>query len=299
MIELTQLRYFQAIAEHGSLSAAARKVGVSQPTLTAAVKQLEERFNTTLLLRDSKGVLLTESGQVLVRTAAEVFQLLERAEAEISGLETEDVGSFVLGCHESLGAYFLPELMRSFLEAAPRVQLTLWNATSAAVREAVVARQVHFGLVVNPLPHPDLVMVELFSDAVCAFVSNDEPPRATLSEAEARLKKGPLILAGRVTQSQELVARFAAAGCLPDRALDCGDLELVKSLALGGLGVALLPERVAAYGHAQGLRRLHPELPIIPDKILLLYRGDLHRTRAAVRLKDAIIAHGKRLHKSS
>jgi DNA-binding transcriptional LysR family regulator len=77
--------------------------------------------------------------------------------------------------------------------------------------------------------------------------------------------------------------------------LSCGDLELVKSLALAGIGVALLPRRVAAYAQEGRLVRLHPELPVIPDVISLVYRADMHRTRAAMRLKDALVAYGKRL----
>src|SRR5262249_7435009 len=77
--------------------------------------------------------------------------------------------------------------------------------------------------------------------------------------------------------------------------LSCGDLELVKSMALEGVGVALLPRRVAAYGQKGKLVRLHPELPFIPDIISLVYHSDLHRTRAALRLKDALVAHGRAL----
>ena len=87
----------------------------------------------------------------------------------------------------------------------------------------------------------------------------------------------------------------AANSLVPTRLLSCGDLELVKSLALEGIGVALLPRRVAAYGQEGKLVRLHPALPHFPDIICLVYRADLHRTRAAVRLKDALVAHGKKL----
>jgi len=65
-VDLTHLRYFQAIAEHGSLSAAARSLHVSQPTLTVAVKHLEERLGTTLLHRSREGVKLTRTGQELL-----------------------------------------------------------------------------------------------------------------------------------------------------------------------------------------------------------------------------------------
>ena len=61
-----------------------------------------------------------------------------------------------------------------------------------------------------------------------------------------------------------------------------------------GLGVGLLPRRVAAHGQP-GLVRLHPDLPCIPDRVFLLYRHDLHRTRAAMTLKDALVAHGRAL----
>ena len=77
--------------------------------------------------------------------------------------------------------------------------------------------------------------------------------------------------------------------------MPCGDLELVKSFTLAGLGVGVLPRRVARYCQEGRLRRLHPALPFIADEIDLLFRGDAHRTRAFVVTKDAIVAHGRAL----
>lgn len=297
-LELTQLRYFQAIARCGSLSEAARQLSVSQPTLSVAIQQLEERLKTTLLLRERNGVSLSPTGAELLRCAEEVMSALGQVEHRILGLEREDVGRFVVGCHESLGAYFLPGMLRRFMDEAPLIEIALWNGTSAAVRQAVIDREVHFGLAVNPLPHPDLVPVELFKDAVDIFIEGAQAPAedaAGLEMAHALLRRGPLLHAGRVTQCQELISRLAADGLLPVRMLACGDLELVKSLALSGLGVALLPRRVAAYNQEGRLRRLHPSLPSIPDTIYLLYRADLHRTRGALRLKDALVHYGREL----
>lgn len=290
-LDLARLRYFRAVVESGSLSGAARVLGVSQPTLTAAVRSLEEDFGTTLFLRTRSGVVPTTSGELLSRYAEQVFALVEKAEQDIRALETEEVGRFVIGCHESLGAYFLPGFMSQW--DAPRVELSLMNGTSKDVRDAVIEHAVHFGLVVNPEPHPDLVMMPLFRDAVDFFVKGEAPK--DFAEAEARLKAGPLIYAGRIFQAQELLERLSVRGIVPARLLSCGDLELVKSLTLAGIGVGLLPRRVAAYGHAQALSRLHPSMPFFPDVISLVFRGDLHRTRAAIRLKDALISHGKAL----
>lgn len=290
-MELAHLRYFREVARLGSMTAAARALGLSQPTLSVAVRQLEEELGAALLQRHRGGASLTAAGAELLRHADEVFALLDRAAASIAGLERDLVGQFVLGCHESLGAYFLPRLLPGVFSGAPKIALTLRNAPSAEVLHAVVEREVHFGLVVNPRPHPDLVMVPLFADAVDFFVrATTSTPGATpeLSAALELLRAGPLIFAGRVQQCSELLEQLAERGAVPSRLLSCGDFELVKSLALAGVGVAILPRRIAAYGHEGALRRLHPELPSFPDEIVLVYRADLPKTRAAAFLKDAI-----------
>src|SRR5262249_25592524 len=151
-----------------------------------------------------------------------------------------------------------------------------------------------------PTPHPDLVPVDLFGDAMDLFVrvpqGNDgnggHQGAPSLEEARERICTSPLIYADRVHQCQELLQQLLAVGLRPARELACGDLELVKSLALADLGVAMLPRRVAAYGQPGRLRRLHPSLPSYPDRIFLLYRADLHRTRAAMRLKDSLVRYG-------
>ncbi|MCA9585510.1 MAG: LysR family transcriptional regulator [Myxococcales bacterium] len=321
-MDLTHLRYFQAIASSGSMTAAAKALHVSQPTLTVAMQNLEERLKTQLLLRERSGVRLTVTGEELLKHAQEIFHMLDVAEERVKGLESGDEGTFVIGCHESLGAYFLPTFMARFLRAHPKIELLISNESSASVRDSVLERRTHFGLVVNPHPHPDLVIVELFHDAMDILVAEDAPPpsrplsslivaaegdgtRASVlppsktdpafEAARHRLLAGPLIYAGRVPQCRELTDQLAARGLLSVRSLVCGDLELVKSLALAGIGPALLPRRVGAYGHEGSLVRLHPDLPFIPDTICLLYRADMHRTKAAMKVKDELVAFGRGL----
>lgn len=290
-MELTHLRAFRAIVEHGSLTAAARALGCKQPTLTAAVQRLEAHFQTTLLQRTSRGVVPTSTGLELARCAAVVTSTLEATMERIAGLENDEVGRFVVGCHDSLGAYFLPEFLSGFLPETPTVEVALWNGPSSQVLDRVVEREVHFGLVVNPRPHPDLVPIRLFRDAVDVFTVE---PAASLGAARERLRSGTLLVAGRLPQSQAWLEWLEAESLGPARVLTCGELELVKSLTRAGLGLGVLPRRVATHGEPS-LRRLHPDLPCCPDEIVLLYRADLHRTRAALRLKDALVAHGRRL----
>src|SRR5262249_29214085 len=158
--DLLALKYFRAVAAAGSLTRAARELRVTQPTLTVAMRRLEEELKTTLLSRDRSGVRLTSTGHELLHYTGDILALLARAEQRIHGLGPADVGRFVIGCPETLGAYFLPAFMRRFLAGAPQIELQLWNAPSRAVEQAVIERTCHFGLVVNPLPQGELVFVE-------------------------------------------------------------------------------------------------------------------------------------------
>lgn len=304
-LELNDLRYFLEVKARGSLTAAARSLGVSQPSLTAAMQRLERHFGTRLLVRDHSGAELTVTGRALANDAVELFEVIARAERRVSGLEDAETGRFSVGCHESLGAYFLPGFFQSFFEAHPGIDVSVHNAPSAAVRDAVLERRVDFGLVVNPRPHPDLVLVHLFDDAVDFFVAarggarsgaKGRPgPARDLAAALAHISRGPVVHAERVTESQELLGKVEALGAKIERSIACGDFELVKSITLSGAGVGILPRRVASYGHNGAIVRLHPDLPFFSDRIFLVFRADLHRTKAAVIVKEALVARGKAL----
>jgi len=116
-----------------------------------------------------------------------------------------------------------------------------------------------------------------------------------LAQATEILRNNRIIYAGRVGQSHSIIDMLAAEGRVSMRRLECGDLEMVKSLTLGGIGVGVLPRRVALYGQPGRLRRLHWDLPFFPDTICLLYRADMHRTKAAMSFKAALVEHGRSL----
>ena len=168
-MHLTDLHYFQTIAHYGNITTAARMLGMRQPTLTVALHRLEAEIGTTLFLRDRSGVTLTSTGKAFLQYVTEALSLLDVGVQHVQGLETDDVGSFILGIPPALGSYFLPSFFPDFLRQAPRIDVSLWTGTGQAVHQAVLTRDVHFGLVVNPTPHPALVLTQLFYDATDFF----------------------------------------------------------------------------------------------------------------------------------
>lgn len=287
------LRYFVSIAESGSFTAASRALRVSQPSLTVAMRKLEEELGTSLFLRTSRGVRLTSTGSALLRHARQVMRALADARTEIEGLESEPRGRFTIGCHESLGAYFLPGFMAAFLARHPSIELALWNGNSRDVQQAVIDRVVDLGVVVNAEPQPDCVVQPLFSDRVEMIVAADLRKSAR-RDPLSLLQTHPLLYVPALRQVQYLLGALEQAGIRAARHLPCSSMELVKSLVVDGAGVGILPRRVASYRvPAARLVALSDELPVYDDGIALVRRFDLHTTAAARLLLDAIRDHGR------
>ncbi len=284
------LGYFLQVAELGSFTAAARATGISQPSLSVAIQKLEEELGTQLFVRGRRGVVATATGEALVRHARHVMRTLELAREEIHALETEPRGHFTIGCHESLAAYFFPGFMGSFLRRYPGIQITLANKNSRDVEHAVVERTVDIGLVVNPEGHPECVVTPLFDDSVQLLVAGS----LREVEPEELLAQYPLVCVPVLRQVQYILGALQQAGHAKLRFLPCSSMELVKSLVIDGVGVGVLPFRVATYGVAKGkLAALGAPMPRFDDKIALVRRYDMHQTQSARLLLDGLRDHGR------
>jgi len=287
--DLGPLRYLQAIVSCQSMTAAARELRVSQPTLSAAMQGMERRLGTTLFLRNPRGVVPTAAGRVLARAADDVFALLRHAQEEILGIESAAAGHFVIGCYHSVGQIFLPTLTTRLATRAPGIQLSFWEGIGPRLVEAVVDRTIQFGVDIDSDPPPrlppDLVRVPMFRDVVGVVCARGKPAPGA-----------PLFHVPRVRSSERVVEALRARGRLPGRVVPCGDLDLVKSLVLSGAGIGVLPWRLGIHGTARGaIRLLDPKLPFEVDVGCAFFRSDFHRTRAALLLRDELIRRGREL----
>lgn len=288
------IRVFSAVAEHGGVTAAARALGLSQPAVTAAIHKLELELETTLLVRTSRGVTLTATGQVLLEHARRLERAALEARREIGGLEEEPRGRFTIGCHESLGAYFLPPLFAHFFAAHPGIDLVLSNANSREIERAVIDRRVDFGIVVNPERHPESVVTQLFVDRVA--VVGHKGLFKSGKHAATLVAEHALVYVPALRQTQFILGTLDQAGITPKRSVPCVSLELVKSLVLDRAGLGILPLRVARYHTPKDtVRVVSRELPGFDDRIALVRRADLHVTAAARLVLDAFVARGKEL----
>src|SRR5690606_8894424 len=124
-MELRQLRYFLALAEHRHFGRAAEAVHISQPSLSQQIRALEEHLGTTLFERSRRHVVLTPDGEALLPYARRMVALAEDIRAEMSDRSNLSRGRIRLGTTPTLGGYLLPRLLRRFHQAFPGLDLTI------------------------------------------------------------------------------------------------------------------------------------------------------------------------------
>ncbi len=259
----SDLKYFVEIALNKSLSQAALRLGISQPSLSVAIQRLETAVGTQLLMRSKKGVALTPSGRSLLSKAHLLIQTWDETHQKVSSTHANVHGNFVIGCHPSVALYTLPGFLPKFLRQHPDVEFTLVHELSRKILEEVVSVRIDLGIVVNPYRHPDLVIQKICQDEVTFFNS-----KSGLKSEDV------LICDPSLTQTQNLLkkCRQRAAGLKPliKRIIHSSNLELIAELTAKGAGLGILPSRVAT--------RLGSQLekakgfPSYKDEIAVVYR---------------------------
>ena len=291
-MEIRYLRYLAAIAEYGTVTRAARSLGIAQSTLSEGILRLEAALGAKLLLRNARGVELTAAGALVLSDAVLVLRHLDALPQQLRDLTEGLSGRFVLGCYHSLGAWFLPQVFSRLIVELPDIDLQVFSARSSEVQQAVLERECDLGLVINALPQPDLVLTTVCSDAVTVVAS-----AACLgqhhSDSRAFLMERPLFFLEQPPFTT-LLERLTVQGLRPGRCVPLGDLEMVKALAVAGVGSAVLPLRVASYGQTD-LLPLDPALPRMDDLVHLIVRYDTPRVRALLALRTLLAEVGAAL----
>jgi DNA-binding transcriptional LysR family regulator len=255
-----ELRYFLAVAENSNVSRAAERLGVRQPTLSLALQRLEHSVGAKLLERSKSGVRLTPAGRVLQGRARELLEVWESARAGVRKSLDEVAGRYVLGCHPSVALYSLPAVLDKVLRERTALEISLRHGLSREILEDVVSRRADFGLVINPVRSPDLVLRELAKDEVGFW----KAPGA---------QEDLLIWDPELFQARSLVHEMEKKGRAFARTLSTANLEFAAHAAAAGVGIAILPARVARL-HGAGKLKPLPAWPVFKDRLFLVYRPE-------------------------
>lgn len=215
-----------------------------------------------------------------IRFADEAQVLLRQWETSLRAVQDEvgaPKGEIHLGCHTAVAQYTLPGVLPLFLEKYPDIQIRLAHGLSRHLTEQVVSSRLDVAIVVNPIPHPDLVVKELCRDVVTFWRSK----QCRNSEL--------LLIEPSLTQTQDLLRKAERSGLHFKSFLESSSLEVLAQLLVAGAGCAILPERVVRAFSSKSLVKL-PGAPTFSDRVCLVFRPDFRKTKRGQLFSDAVQA---------
>lgn len=294
-LTIQQFRCFVAVANEQQFTAAAERLDLAQPSISAQIHNLEEVLGTPLFQRDRRPVMLTDAGLELLPLARRVLSSLDDVVHGVSEVEGLRRGHVTIGATPSLGATLLPGALARFYERYPGIAITIVERDSVVLLESLESAAIDLALVITSLPHPTLDSVALAVEQLVVIVARANPLAQRHGVSIADLDGVPMIM---FREGYDLRAAtfqaFAHAGITPLVALDGAEMGSVHSFVAAGLGAALVPSIVAI--DDEDVKVLHMASPPLERTISLVRPLQHTPSRAAAALSleitDYLNEHG-------
>ncbi len=287
-MNVRDLRYLLAVAEHEHFGRAAKACGVSQPTLSVQIRKLEDQLGVVLFERSSKTAAPTAACLRLIDHARAAVTAAEALLGEAQSLRDPLAGRFRLGIIPTLAPYLLPLVFAPLREALPALDLEPWEDQTEVLLERLRAHQLDAALLATEVDGPDLASLVLFDEPFLAALPPDHRLTAgggAISETD--LAADILVLAdGHCLRDQamEVCGQAEAFG----GALRASSLPTLLNMVAAGYGTTLIPGLAAGAAEDSGLA-LRPLQRRAGRTIRIAWRGQFPR-RAAVEAVGAVIA---------
>jgi DNA-binding transcriptional LysR family regulator len=264
-MDLEMLRTFLAVVRLQGMRPAAEALHVTQPAVSARIRELERTLEVRLFERRGRKLLLTTAGQVLLEESRNLLAAADSIQKRLAPLRGQQRGTLRLATIDAVSIYLLPEVYLEYRRAHPEIELLVQVVDSRRVLGALVQGDVDLGFLALPegdrVPRePQLEFLPFYEDVMVCVASPSHElvgrPRPTL----AALASQPLVLYSRGSHTRTCLDReFRAHGLVPQVAMETESPEAMKRLAEVGLGLAILPLAQVRQELADGrLRRLEP-----------------------------------------
>ena len=252
-----QLEYFVHVAELGSFSKAALVLDIAQPALSRQVRALEIDLRETLLLRNGRGVVLTDAGQRLYEHSVNILQALAHAQDDMGANRDAPVGRITIGLPPSVGRQLTLPLIEGFQRRLPTARLAIVEGLSSHISEWISTGRVDLGLLYNPEAQPALEITPMIEESLCLVSPGSADPGTAPAVLPLReLPAWPLIVPERGHAIRKLIETQAVlAGIKLHIAWEVSSIAAIIDLVCAGYGHAVLhASAVAASGRADLLR---------------------------------------------
>jgi LysR family hydrogen peroxide-inducible transcriptional activator len=290
-MNLKDLKYLVALADTGHFGKAAERTFVSQPTLSAQLKKLEDYLGVKLVERQPKNVQLTEVGKQVVVRARRMLDESDEIIALARNNTDPFAGKLKLGLIPTIGPYLLPRVMQKLRKALPHLGLMLYEHQTEPLLKRLRDGEIDLGILALPIAQEGLESRTLYEEAFTLAVPNQHPLSAKTSVKLQDLKGQTLLLLedGHCLRDQalEVCSRIDVKEAEDFRATS---LETLRQMVVAGLGVTLLPETAveSPFGSQRGLCIRHFAKPAPTRTVGAVWRKTSTRSAAIAAICDVL-----------
>jgi LysR family transcriptional regulator, nitrogen assimilation regulatory protein len=267
-MDLKQLEYFVRVAELGSFTRASIVLDIAQPALSRQIRLLEVELRQNLLIRNGRGVTLTEAGKVLLEHSRGILHQVERAREELGRVRGALSGRVAVGLPPSLAKLLTVPLTRAFRERLPEASLCIREGLSVTMQESLASGRLDIALIYNATSSPDIEARHLLDEDLFLVRRNTgQPPRpVTLDELAAT----PLIIPSRPHSIRMLVeSTLASAGLRPSITLEIDGVAAILDLVADGAGSAVLSQNAVLTSAKTSDLVAHPITPPLCSRLFM------------------------------
>ncbi|HSA89527.1 MAG TPA: hydrogen peroxide-inducible genes activator [Burkholderiales bacterium] len=294
---LTELRYIVAVARERHFGRAAETCFVSQPTLSVAVKKLEDELGVTLFERGPGEVSVTPAGEKIVEQAQRVLEEAARIREIAAAGKDPLAGPLRLGAIYTIGPYLLPKLIPILRKSAPAMQLLIQENFTHRLAEELKSGEVDVILVALPFEASGMVTRAVYDEPFLVAVPKGHPWEHRKRVTSDELANESLLLLGEGHCFRDQVLEICHTVRSRERSplaktVEGGSLETIRQMVAGGVGVTVLPATsINAGGGAADLIRILPfARPVPTRRVGLAWRRSFPRPEAIEALRKAILA---------
>ncbi|OZB96648.1 LysR family transcriptional regulator [Paenibacillus sp. XY044] len=282
-MDIRQLRYFTVIVEEKQISAAARRLHMSQPPLSQQLKALEDELGSALVERSGKHLELTEAGKALYSYALKLLQLMDEAKTEVQEIGSGFKGVLRIGIN-TLSSVDLPGTLIRFKESYPQVTYKIQQNESAQLCGLVKNRALELAIIRLPLALDEFSVLHLNTEPFYLMASRQLVPEPLAPEIPLdQIRSYPLILPSTEGLGVHYTVLMACAKhhFEPRIIAECSDIPLLLSLVSSGFGAAVVPETIVKLHASHDMSVSKITDPDLSSPSALIWLKEHHLSQAA------------------
>ena len=250
---LDKLRIFMVVANKGKINEASQVLNLTQPSISRAIQKLEQAFGSTLFLRSREGVKLTKAGQLLFEATGKILRDLEDVQAQAKYIEHDLKGHLLVGTYESLAEYLWPDFLIELAQIHPDFKLSIKTALNADAQADLLAGRINLLVDAEPRVAANLVSWPLYKDKFGFFISGTKKLHENFLDESISF-----VALARDQDRLTINDHLEKAGYDFTRVHTFDSFATVKQMAIKGMGLAVLPLRLAKEDERKKLiRRVH------------------------------------------